>query len=335
MAKSFHLLVNLLKTLGTSLICTIALSSILVLSGFSMILTEVSAQNPDPIGDFYCWDQISDAAPFQTGTAVQVSDQFGDYTFNLFDPLEFCEAADKDLQPFGVIGDPDFPTPFNEQHYTTYAVSDLTVPTNMVNIGIVNFPAYQELRGVQIGLVKELWVPNDKDVGGNTNGFIASEDKQKHFLCYGLPGTFANLGATIRMDTKNFGFAEVTVLNPFLFCNPAIKTHNGVFGVLPKLEHLTCFNISVTTSPDITALLSVRDQLTADSIAGNIAINVQTMTDDKVCFESGKVDVPLAGSLIPINTASLLLAGTQMIGAWLVPALVAATGIAIVIARKY
>jgi len=298
-----------------------------------MILTEVSAQNPDPIGDFYCWDQISDAVTFQTGTAVQVSDQFGDYTFNLFDPLEFCEAADKDVSPFAVNGPPDFPSPFLEgQHYTTYAVSDLTVPTNIVNIGINNFPDYQALRGIQIGLVKELWVPNDKDVG---TGFVFSEDKQKHFLCYGLPGTFANLGATIRMDTKNFGFAEVTVLNPFLFCNPAIKTHNGVFGVLPKLEHLTCFNISVTTSPVITALQSVRDQLTADSTAGNIAINVQTMTDDKVCFESGKVEVPLAGSLIPINTASLLLAGTQMIGAWLVPALVASAGIAIVIARKY
>ncbi len=43
----------------------------------------------------------------------------------------------------------------------------------------------------------------------------------------------------------------------------------------------------------------------------------------------------VGGELIPLDTTSLLLAGTQMNAAWMIPVIVSAIGIAIVIARKF
>jgi len=46
-------------------------------------------------------------------------------------------------------------------------------------------------------------------------------------------------------------------------------------------------------------------------------------------------DQVIGGTIIPIDTTSLLLAGTYSTTAWLIPAIVAAIGIGIVILRKY
>ena len=48
----------------------------------------------------------------------------------------------------------------------------------------------------------------------------------------------------------------------------------------------------------------------------------------KECF-------PVGGELLPIDSTALLLAGVQANALWLIPAIVAATGIGIVIARKF
>jgi len=45
--------------------------------------------------------------------------------------------------------------------------------------------------------------------------------------------------------------------------------------------------------------------------------------------------VPVGGKLIEIDTTSLLVAGTQMTAAWIIPAIISAIGIGIVIARKF
>jgi len=45
--------------------------------------------------------------------------------------------------------------------------------------------------------------------------------------------------------------------------------------------------------------------------------------------------VTVGGELIPIDTTSLLLAGTYSNAAWMIPAIVSAIGIGIVIARKF
>jgi len=43
----------------------------------------------------------------------------------------------------------------------------------------------------------------------------------------------------------------------------------------------------------------------------------------------------VSGTIIPIDTTSLLLAGTQMTAAWMIPVIVAGIGIAVVLARKF
>ncbi len=47
------------------------------------------------------------------------------------------------------------------------------------------------------------------------------------------------------------------------------------------------------------------------------------------------VEVVVGGTLIPIDTTAVLLAGAQTTSAWMIPALVAVAGIAIVVSRKY
>jgi len=48
-----------------------------------------------------------------------------------------------------------------------------------------------------------------------------------------------------------------------------------------------------------------------------------------------QLKIPVGGELIPLDTTSLLLAGTQMNAAWMIPVIVSAIGIGIVIARKF
>ena len=48
-----------------------------------------------------------------------------------------------------------------------------------------------------------------------------------------------------------------------------------------------------------------------------------------------KDDIMVGGELLPIDTTALLLAGTQMNAAWMIPVIVSAIGIGIVLARKF
>ena len=52
-----------------------------------------------------------------------------------------------------------------------------------------------------------------------------------------------------------------------------------------------------------------------------------------ICPTNG--GIPIGGELIPLDTTMILLAGTQMTAAWLIPVIVSAIGIGIVIARKF
>jgi len=83
----------------------------------------------------------------------------------------------------------------------------------------------------------------------------------------------------------------------------------------------------------------------------NISIDSITTTAHSITIEAGNVQIPgqetirfdvtldvshaVGGSPIPIDTTALLLAGTQMTAVWMIPAIVAAIGIGIVLARKF
>jgi len=64
-----------------------------------------------------------------------------------------------------------------------------------------------------------------------------------------------------------------------------------------------------------------------------------TNPDNFVAFDNIVLEIDgiqtVGGELIPLDTTSLILAGTQMNAAWMIPVIVSAIGIGIVIARKF
>ena len=346
MAKSPYIVVKFLKLDSTSLICTITLSSILILSGFSGIVKDASAQTFDPIGDFLCWDIEEGQTAFGTNL-VNLRDQFRtSFDINQFRVLEFCESSDKNIEPFNDVteGFSFFTSPYMEQHYTTFEILDGFNPPQIVDIRVSNFGVIYE--NVVIGQIRELWVPNDKIRIDTVSPPFVSEDKEHHYTCYDIDTSLPNLGINIQMDNQ-FGVFEMEVLDPFLLCTPTQKEHNGMTFNDPQnfpettdpdkvvediREHLVCYNIAPLANTD---LMAVTDQLIEDVFTPYLPVDLLNDLHDKVCFESTKTVEGVAGTFVPIDSSMLLLAGTQMIGAWIAPAIVAAAGIAIVLGRKY
>jgi len=309
-----------------------------------MILTEASAQGGMPIGDFYCWT-ISEPV-FQTQTPVLFLDQFEhEYSFTMFDPHEYCEYGDKTVTSTGTtFFNPDYQE--LGQHYTTYLVDDDFNPPATFDVGIHNFMSYR-LYDVRVGPVQEVWIPNDKIKTPPTttnNNIYPSTDHDLHYICYPITSKHDPLNEEIRLDTVNFEETVVTLTDPILFCNPAKKTlsDDTMFnlGFDDNEQHLTCFDFEkpvTTPSSDIGTLDKLLDQIIA---AANPPfplneLDITVLTDNKACFESTKMGLTLGGTFVPMNNVSLMLAGAQMFGAWILPAIVASIGIAIVISRKY
>jgi len=337
MPKNSHLIVKSLERKSTGLIFTISLASILALSGFSMTLNEAYAQSDVVIGDFFCWTVDSQTS---FAEALTLQDQFflnDPFTVNSETPFQFCESSDKDLDHVNFPG-VDFASPFNTGsktglHYTTYKITGPSVQ-QAVDIVINNFsPPYSDT--VTVDTPSELWVPNTKIIGTT---FIPSDDAsptfgdQRHFVCYDIVGD--PIVEPEMKFTHQFGDNIFTIDKPILLCNPVEKDHpigtpieNPIIG---NTNHLVCFDFKVSPAPTgvIPALAGIFDQIGDTDDSDNLAF-------DKACFESSKSLGELSGTAMFINGAALLMAGTQMIAAWIVPFVVAAAGIGIVLARKY
>jgi len=300
-----------------------------------MIPQQASAQTTQVLGDFFCWDIRTIPATSLGTTPVLLRDQFQQFdNIDMFNTFQFCDAADKDLpNAAGEFGSKDFLTPFTNpgQHFTTYTFPSTFDPPNQVDLSIVQFNQFYN--NLDVGQVSEVWVPDTKKRVGQV-----SEDSQNpnlHYVCYDIEEDPINVD--LQMDTQ-FGILELTVLDPILLCNPALKIHDGKSFNLDwfdQQEHLTCFNVLVKTDPvpPIPDLEWISDQLILNQ-QPNVPIDNEPR-QHKACFESFKTDEGVAGTLVPIDSAMLLLAGAQMIGAWIIPAIVASVGIAVVIARKY
>jgi len=337
MPKNSHLIVKSLVRKNTSLIFTISLASMIALSGFSIILDDSEAQMFVEVGDFFCWDFTGPVSTFTP--TLGLNDQIQDKEYTSFTPLEFCESSDKDL---GANSMNITPSPFDGtgttagQHYTTY---DITGPSvdQVVTITVSNFsPDY--VSQVTIRDPAELWVPNTKcisDTGACLEVF--SEDPNRHFICYNISGAVQSTEPPMKF-IHQFGDNTFTIDTPFLLCNPVDKDLPGTTGIgfepdFPKIgdvNHLVCFNISGVTG--VTPIvMGLRDQV--GTVSGtNPYIS---LIDDKACFEAFKTLGQLSGTAQFINGAALLVAGSQMIAAWIIPFVVAAVGIGIVVARKY
>jgi len=82
----------------------------------------------------------------------------------------------------------------------------------------------------------------------------------------------------------------------------------------------------------------------ARNVAEGVDCDLNACTDDEcdgfgTCEEGPPLTIPecsrVGGELIPIETTSLILAGTQSTFSWMIPITVSAIGIAIVVARKF
>ncbi len=125
-------------------------------------------------------------------------------------------------------------------------------------------------------------------------------------------------------------------------------THNDIFTVLPMtgqstLESETDFFIGgmvfiFNNKPPDTSLHTSCSAPLFPGISGSVTIGLVTHTLTVVSVQGGDegcIRTPeIGGELLPIDTTMVLLAGSQMIAAWMIPVIVAGIGFAIVILRK-
>ncbi len=125
-------------------------------------------------------------------------------------------------------------------------------------------------------------------------------------------------------------------------------THNDVFSVLPitgetTLESETDFFIGAMSFifnnkfPDTSLHTSCSAPL-FPGISGSVTIGAVIHTLTVVSLVGGDKECrppQIGGELLPIDTTMVLLAGSQMTAAWMIPVIVAGIGIGIVIARKF
>ncbi len=125
-------------------------------------------------------------------------------------------------------------------------------------------------------------------------------------------------------------------------------THNDVFTVLPitgetTLESETDFFIGAMSfifnnkAPD-TSLHTSWSAPLFPGISGSVTIGpvIHTLTVvSLVGGDEGCRPPQIGGELLPIDTTMVLLAGSQMTAAWMIPVIVAGIGIGIVITRKF
>ena len=111
---------------------------------------------------------------------------------------------------------------------------------------------------------------------------------------------------------------------------------------ISKIAMLTFGMAILTSSPFLSqqAFGGVNACQNCQNVHQVCLFNAQDQTDVSVCnanlasCEQQFCQV-VAGSLTPIDTTMVLVAGAQSISAWMIPVIVAGIGFAIVIARKF
>jgi len=319
---------NRIIILGTTLI------AILSLGTFSGVFDEAFAGQPTrdrnplpavgPIGDFRCWNATGTISNSIFNVAIDVTDQFGVMNnIRIGDPIEFCASAEKNNQegPFGL-----------DQHFVGY---DLTANSEIEpEVHDVFIPQFNIiLEDITVIQPAELLVPTNKTIETKGPPIISTSRTDLHFKCYFIEDPpFAPLPPFV-LDTQfNDDTEDFLEDFPFLFCNPALKDHSqwnpAMFGALIP-EHLVCYEILRTEDGPRDLDIGIENQFTFANIDA-LTLNFP----DKVCFEALKDFVPVGGTLLSVDKASLLLAAAQTSFWWLIPVIASGIGIGVVVLRK-
>ncbi len=346
---------------GTSLIYTIAIASILTVALFSTVPNEAFAQQS--LFDYRCYniDPINTSPPDQGNNKVTLKDQFfpNGVEHTLLFSEEFCNPANKQPKQLGNV------IPAFLPHLRCWSIDDPEPASNIEVLVRDQFFLAGRIHMVQEAV--EFCHSVDKAPGpmvGATGsqapqwpGSTGSEDIA-NWKCYritdpNVPIPTPNPRHLEDQFTRALptipGFSQVVTIGDALkLCTPALKTH-GPFTDLPSCaeldpnsnppfttcltissladEHMKCYDLNEEdVNPDLP--IGLVDQFTDE---GNTILSL-----DKICIAADK-DLLIAGTFIPLDSVMILLAGTQMSMAWILPALVATAGIGygIEIARKY
>jgi len=344
---------------GTSLILTVSLASVLAVSLFSSVTNDAFAQTDD--FDYRCYN----IDPIDAATTIILKDQFfpNGVTHALGLSEEFCDPANKQPNPSGSpialflpavrcwnIDDPENPTLVQVLLRDQFFKAGRTA-----TIG----PAIQFCHSVdkavedgdQAGLNPGLTWP-----GSSGSAHIAN------WKCYFIEDDAAVIPApNPRFLQDQFtisqipGFdQDVTILKATKLCTPALKTHENTVDLPPCQDFsvdgqtppaVTCNQVSGFPEDDAGVNRHIKcyelteqnpDDITLDLFDQFLDADNDILTLEEICVNVEKVRLD-AGTLIPLNSVAILLAGAQMSAAWILPALIALAGVGygIEIARKY
>jgi len=310
-----------------------SIASILVLAGFSTILNEKAYAGNEvahPFGDFKCWKFVDGTGIVVPPALVSIQDQFGTIENSDWTQLGYCAAAEKNGQPspFSLTT----PIPL-AQHYQGWLYPLGTRGAGTDTTVIITVPQFEQTITIRLGDVDSILVPTTKFT--TDEGQVDSFDMEQHWNCY-LIEQQPDLNVNVNLVTQH-GLQNADVLDPFLLCAPMIKTDLfepfDQFGTLFD-EHLLCYDLRVN-NPGTDLPIQLQDQLSADPQGNPIPLPVILGSEELLCAPALKSFPLIGGTIIPLDTTSLLLAGTQMTASWLIPVIVSAIGIGIVIARKF
>jgi hypothetical protein len=172
---------------------------------------------------------VSEQTP-QEAVTVTLTDQFlADVTLTLDEPLQFCNPTTK------VRDGVTTPILAPEEHLTMYGAHQEILTPLLVETEDQFGPRTLEVVGARVVLV-----PTEKNQGGVPTAL-------NHYWCYQADGERVrervDLEDQFRMDT-------VRVERPKLFCNPVVKTRDGVATPIVEADvHVTCYEIHGPQGP--------------------------------------------------------------------------------------
>ena len=354
MPKNSKLLVEFLKTQGTSLLLTISLASILTIALLSAVPNQAFAQQVD--FEYRCYNTVSGVQPTLTGQTgkITLTDQFGTETYDITDAVEFCNPALKSPEaPPTTLPEVSIP------HLRCWTILEEDGTNNPLNIQVSLDDQFDKTEHVVLDAVEfcHTTFKSEGSLTGSTGqvGYSGSNANNiANWICYNIdnPNTPSQpFRRLIDQFTKTNAddFPDGIEIGEALYlCTPATKVYDG--GLFPPdnikslNQHMKCYDIIKEgtvdwTDPNPSGLTGLSPFVNPETIPLSDQFTTedsQINMIDKICLDVVK-DTSVAGTFIPLESVAILLAGAHMSSAWLIPALVALAGVGygIDIARKY
>jgi len=262
-----------------------------------------------------------------------LTDQFGTVLHDVMNPVELWVPANKIHDFCPDLDNSGFDLPFDPSQGLCVSSEPAGGSGQIIQCGIIgSAPPFSGL-GYFVDFAGDGLC---KGPPANDNSSPNENFDEIHYKCYNIDEIPFNKPNPVFLNDQ---FANINPDNLGVskkLCNPVIKgVVDGPFGPqdptgVLEADHLKCYEI---LSPDfLTPVLTLQDQLVDPYHM------VLELTEVEFCTVALKILVstaPIGGTIIPIDTTSLLLVGAQMTAVWLIPVIVAGIGFAIVIARKF